>query len=169
MKSSHYLAIAVRLFSVALFLYALKNSLMLVEVISSGTINGIPASTVFILTTTLSPLAAAILLWLFPFSVTNLILKPETDLPVEPMGPAPLLTVLIISIGIYTLFYAIIDSIYWLNFWHLNSRNQVLSGPIPLGDPSKANMIATAFELAISMALVFKAKTLAFYTLKFSK
>lgn len=169
MKPSHYLAIAVRLFSVVLFLYALRQSSILMEVIRSNSLNGAPVSIFFILATTLSPFAASIFLWFFPFTVSNLILKPEIDKTIEPMNAHSVLTVLVLSIGLYIFFYALIDSIYWVTLWHMSSQSQYASASLYLADDNKANMLATAVELAASVAILLKAKTLSYRILRLTK
>ena len=40
MKSSHYLAIAVRLFAIMLFIYGLRQLLPLIELVITGNISG---------------------------------------------------------------------------------------------------------------------------------
>lgn len=158
MKSSHYLAIAIRLFSIVLFIYSIRQSSLLIEIALNGTINGMVASTVFVAATTIGPLLIAILLWFFPFSVAKAILKPEIDLPVEPMAPASMLAVFIATIGVFAFYYASVDALYWLTIWNLSS--QVNSGAsVGIGPESKANMWATAFEFIFSICLILRAKS----------
>lgn len=168
MKASHYLAIGIRLFSVALCLYTLQQSSILIEVLISGGINGVETSILFVLSTTVLPILAAAMLWCFPLTLSRSILKPEVDQPVECLSAQSVLTVLILAIGLYTMFYAVIDSIYWTTLWHMSSESQHSSAPIQLSEESKANMLATAIELTASIAILLKARSLSCRLLHFS-
>ena len=160
MKSSHYLAIAVRLFAIVIFLYALRQSTMLIELLMNGSINGMDVSIIFISITTLCPLIGAVLLWYFPFSITNSILRPEMDQAIEPMNAQSILTVFVLAIGLYAFYNAVIDSVYWLTLWHMSERSSYSGTPFDIGGESKANMVATAIELGASIAILLKARSL---------
>lgn len=169
MKSSHYLAIAVRLFSIVLFIYALRQSTMLIEVFTNGSINDIPVSIMFMLVTSIFPLVIAILLWYFPLSVSRSILKPDIDQPIEAMNAQSILTVLVLAIGLYVLYFAASDSIYWATLWHMSSQSNYSEAPLYLGGDNKANMVTTAVELAASIAIILKARTLSSRMLQVAK
>lgn len=160
MKSSHYLAIAVRLFAIAIFIYGLRQSTMLVEVLIRGSINDMNVSVIFMLAATLFPLVGAIFLWYFPFSVTSSILKPEIDQPVEPMDAQSVLTVLILAIGLVALYNAFVDSMFWLTLWHMSEQSMDSSVQLSLNSENKSNMVTTAIELGVSIAILLKAKSL---------
>ncbi|CAH0991964.1 hypothetical protein SIN8267_02079 [Sinobacterium norvegicum] len=169
MKSSHYLAIAVKLFAIVLFIFSLRQSTSLVEVFLSDSINGMPVSTLFIAGTVLIPLIVSLLLWFFPLSVSKSILKPEIDLPIEPINSTTILTVFVLAIGLYVFYYAFVDLVYWAVLWNMESHSQYSMAPLSLTEDNKANMVATALELVISIGLILKAKTLASNMLKFAK
>lgn len=169
MKSSHYLAIAVRLFAIVLFIFSLRQSTSLVEVFLSDSINGMPVSTLFIAGTVLIPLIVSLLLWFFPLSVSKSILKPEIDLPIEPINSTIILTVFVLAIGLYVFYYAFVDLVYWAVLWNMESHSQYSMAPLSLTEDNKANMVATALELVISIGLILKAKTLASNMLRFAK
>lgn len=160
MKSSHYLAIAVRLFSIVLFVYSLRQSSLLVEYLVNDSINGMEASLFFISVSTLAPLFVAILLWYFPVSVARSILKPEIDQKLEPIRPQSVLTVLVLALGLYAFYYAVVESIYWLTLWHLSERSIFSEAPLYLTVENKANMVATAIELFASIIILFKARSI---------
>jgi len=169
MKSSHYLAIAVRLFSIVLFIFALRQSTSLIEVFLNDSINGMPVSTLFIAGTVLIPLIVSLLLWFFPLSVSKSILKQEMDQPIEPVNSTTILSVFVIAIGLYVFYYAFIDFVYWAVLWNMESHSQYSMAPLSLTEENKANMVATAVELVISVVLILKAKTLASNMLRFAK
>ncbi len=115
----------------------------------------------FAITSSVFPMVVASLLWLFPMMASSYILKPEMDKPIEPMNSQAVLTVLVLAIGLYFLYYAISDSIYWLTFWKIAERSQEHIGSLYLGAENEASMIATAVELVISIVLLVKARTIA--------
>ena len=160
MKSSHYLAIAVRLFAIAIFIFGLRQSTMLVQVLMRGSINDMNVSTLFMLATTLFPLISSVFLWHFPFSVTNSILRPEIDLPVEPMNAQSMLTVLVLAIGLIALYNALIDSMFWLTLWHMSEQSMYSDVQLSINNENKANMVSTALELGLSIIIILKAKSL---------
>lgn len=166
MKSSHYLAIAVRLFSIALFLLALRQTPVLFEVLIYGGINEMPASLFFIATTVLVPLIIAFLLWRLPLSVARSILPPETDNPVEPLDLASFLTVFLAVIGFIGCYYALTELVYWSVLFHLESSSQYFTPSLRLTDENKAEMAATVFELIVALILVLKARVISLKMLK---
>jgi hypothetical protein len=169
MKSSHYLAIAIRLFSIVVFIYFLRQSSYLIEVILNGTIDGMAASAIFVAATTIGPLLMAMLLWLFPVSVAKIILKPEVDLPVKPMAPASILSVLIVSIGVFAFYYAVTDALYWATMWNLSSQLNNSGAFVGIGPESKASMWATAFEFIFSLCLILRAKSASHMLIRFAQ
>ncbi len=169
MKSSHYLAIAVRLFSIVLFIYALRQSTMLIEVIIKDSINGMPVSLLFISATVFSPLAISLLLWYFPLTVSNKILKPEIDKVIEPLSAISILTVMVLAIGLYVFYHAFIDSVYWATLWHMSSQGPNADASLYLMEDNKANIVATIVEIIVSIGLIFKAKSLSYRLLRLAE
>lgn len=166
MKSSHYMAVAVRLFAIVLFIYSIQQSTILLDALINGSIQGVKVSSAFILTTSIIPLIVGVLLWIFPLTVARAILKGELDKPAEAVDAQSMLTVLILSIGLYTLYYAVVDSVYWLTYWNMASNS---NGAMGIGAESKSNMIVTALELMVSISLVLKPRTLSYFMLNIAK
>lgn len=169
MKSSHYLTIAVRLFSVVLFIYALRQSTILLELIIKDSINGMPVSLLFISVTVFSPLAISLLLWNFPLIVSKKILKPEIDKVIKPMSTLSILTVLVLGIGLFVFYQALVDSIYWATIWHMSAQGPNADASLYLMEDNKANIVTTIAEVVVSIGLIFKAKSLSYYMLRFAK
>ena len=162
MKSSHYLAIALRVFAIFLVFYGLQQSSTLMEVFGTGGINGITVSILFALSTTICPILMALVLWFFPATVTNLILTPAMDKPVEPIQVKEVLTVLVLGISLFSLYNAIIDSVYWATWWKMASNSEYMVGTsLSLDSETRANMVTTALEVVVSLFLLFKARTVA--------
>lgn len=78
------------------------------------------------------------------------------------MGTQKLLSVLIITLGLFTLYYGVVDTAYWMLY-------QKFMSDIPSNDQAAntSAMITTGVELVLSFILIAKAKTIAYYLLKF--
>jgi hypothetical protein len=166
MKTSQYLAIAVRLFSIMLFITGLRQLLPLIELITSGSVNGMGVSLIFAIPMALIPILFSFVLWFFPVSVSALIIRPEMDQNVVPLTQGSWLVIMIISLGLGTLYYAVSDTIAWLYFWHMSINSSFDNENIVLRAGDKANMFITLLELIASLFLILKAKTVSRYLLK---
>ncbi len=91
-------------------------------------------------------------------TVSASVIRPALDQPFEPVSAASILTVLVLAIGLYVLYFAISDSVYWLTLWHM-SRDNYSEATLYLGGETKANMIATGIELILAVVLVARART----------
>ncbi|WP_049630494.1 hypothetical protein [Cellvibrio sp. pealriver] len=169
MKSTHYLAIAVRLFSVILFLYGVKNSSFIFSLIFDLG-NQIPISTwSFAIASTVLPVVAASFLWMFPMLIANALIKPEMDQLVEPISVKSALAVLVSVIGLFFLFNGIIDSVYWMTLWKLaNSHDSGVVGNFHFGSENISSMVATGVELLLSAFLILKSRACAYHMLRFA-
>ena len=114
MKPQHYLAIILRIFAIALFIYSLRQFSFVYEFFVNGNINGLKFSALFILATAIITMFIAFILWLFPLTLSKKIIGKEYNLELEALNAPSMLAILILAIGFYFLFYAIIDTIYWL-------------------------------------------------------
>ena len=166
MKSSHYLAIAVRIFALMLFIYGLRQMFPVLELFLLGTVNGMEVSPFFVIVTSIIPILFSIVLWLFPLSISASILKPEMDLDVVPLSQGDWLVVLLIGLGLYTLYLAISDSIFWLYLLHMSSLS---NSSLEMRVEDKANLVISLLEVTVSIFLILKAKTMATFILKTTK
>lgn len=163
MKPTHYLAIGVRLFSIVLALYGAQQLAYLSSFLSTDYVDivslVIVASTIFI------PILAAIVLWLFPMTVANIVIKPAMDRPIESMTAQSNLTVLILALALYFLYYTVINAIYWISYWQFiqDSYDFVLS------PDDKADIVTNIVELSASLFLLFRANFVSEKMLHFAK
>lgn len=169
MKSSHYLAIAVRLFAIALFIYGLRQLLPIIELVISGSINGMVVSPFFAVVVALIPIVFSIVLWTFPLSLSRSILKTDMDREVAPLSQDNWLVVILIGIGIYTLYYGLVDSIYWIYVLHISSENAMSDVPLLMGAGDKANLVISIMEVVASMIIILRSTTISKLILKISK
>ena len=160
MKPTHYLAVVVRIFSILLFLYGLRQSFFLIGLVT-GELSGLTVSIAFALSSVMLPILVAVFLWYFPMKVAKSILKPEIDQPVEPMNAQSWLTVLLLAVATNFLYFAIIDAVHWATVWQMSERSQGGQVPLYLNEDNKANMVATVIQLLVSATLILKARTLA--------
>jgi hypothetical protein len=153
MKTQHYLAVFIKLFALILFLYFLKEFLFVIQL-------GLENIWYELISFSIG-MVASILLWMFPLTVSKTIVKPEINKEINPIGAKEFLTLLVITLGLFTLFYAISDTVYWVLVY------KIMEGEIPSGVVAEntANMIATAVELLLSLLLITKSKNIVSYLL----
>ena len=168
MKPTHYFAILVRLFAIVLAIYAVRQSSFLVEVLNNGGVQGYGLPLAFAWASTLVPLLVSLCLWFFPMTVSRLIIRPELDQSFEPVGLKGLLTVLVLGIGLYVLYFAVSDTVYWLTLWQM-SHDDYSDSTLYLGSDSKAAMVTTAIELVLAFVLVARARTVSDAMLKLTR
>jgi hypothetical protein len=166
MKPNQYLSIAVRLFSIILFIEGLRQLVPLLELTISGTVNGMMVSYFFAFLMAILPILFSVVLWFFPVSVSALILRPEIDQDVVPLSQGSWLVVILIGLGLYTLYYAVSDSMSWIYVWHMSTQGFNDGVDFSLRGEDKANMFITFLEVLASLSLVLKAKTISRYLLK---
>lgn len=168
MKPTHYFAILVRLFAIALAIYAVRQSSFLIEVLKNGGVQGYELPSAFAWVPTLVPLLVSLFLWFFPMTVSRWVVRPELDQSFEPVGAKGLLTVIVLGIGLYVLYFAVSDAVYWLTLWQM-SHDNYSDSTLYLGSDSKAAMVTKVIELIIAVALVARARTVSDAMLKLTR
>ncbi|MFC6438853.1 hypothetical protein [Bowmanella sp. JS7-9] len=169
MRSTHYLAIMVRLFSVALFLKAFERFALYLGVIwnedtlGSPLFNFVDVLTIIILT------IVAILLWSFPLSTAKSILTPELEQPVKPLLPITFLSVAIVGIALLTLYFAIADAVYWVTIWNLSKQEVMKLEPFYFESQDIAAIWATTVQFGMSVILLLRPKTIASTLLRIAR
>lgn len=166
MKPVDYVAIAIRFLAIALFIYGLKalgGSLQLFyEEYSVPT-----ASWVVSLIHTVTPIMLGFILWFFPNLIARKIIGDENSEPAA-LSAYSLLSTLVAALGVFTFFYAFADAWYWAFFASMAS-----DAPYGYETPFKPDIIggmwATGIELALSLILIFKCRTIANFIIKVSR
>jgi hypothetical protein len=154
MDSKIFVAIGVRLFAIALAIYSLKSMPGMYIYFDSENYK----SAAFMFAGLLVfVMLIAIFLWKFPLTVaSNIIPNIENEERDTSWNEKELLTVGLILMGIYFLYYVISDVVYWLYIWNYS---QSYSGvEIELNSEQKGSIVATCVELALSILLIFGAK-----------
>lgn len=162
MKPHHYLAIFVRLFAIALFIFAIQQSSYLLQLIIFGEIQGYQAPVFQIFLSLFIPLSISLILWFFPVIAAKSILKPEIDQNIEPTDKVSIFFVAISAIGLYVTYYALVDVTYYFTLWQISSSPDTYGNYDDLFTPDlKANIWATVLEFAMGLLLIFKGKSIA--------
>lgn len=166
MHPSHYLAIAIRIFAIGLFLYGLRQLGLVYEVFVNDALHGFPVSRTFALGTSILPVIVSVVMWRFPLSVARRIATPEIDLPLEPLRARSILAALIGALSLFFLFYAVVDAVYWATYWHMVQSGEIADAVLRIGGEQKANTLATIVELVVATGILLKSNTLAAYILR---
>ena len=162
MKPHHYLAIFVRLFAIALFIFAIQQSSYLFQLIIFGQIQLYQAPIFQIFLSLFIPIFISLVLWFFPVITAKSILKPEIDQDIEATSKLSIFFVIVSAIGLYVTFYALVDATYYFTLWQISNSPDSYGNYHDLFTPDiKDNIWATVVELAVGLILIFKGKTIA--------
>ena len=164
MQIHQYLAIGLRIFAVALFIYGIQFTGSVIELFRFGTVSGIEASALFIILNPIVPWVIAALLWLFPVTIAKSFLSPSLDSKVEPISNPTILAVFIAAIGLYVFAFGVIDMSYWVTILYLMAQS---NSEIP--NDTKANITATVLQLIFSSLLIARCRTVSGYINRVSK
>ncbi|MCW8880466.1 MAG: hypothetical protein OQK04_20315 [Kangiellaceae bacterium] len=167
MDATYYFGIIVRLFAIILFLFGVEKLQPVFEFgIYADSMVG--PSLVFSLISALAPILVAMFIWLFPLSVAKKLLPPTNE-QVKAISSQSTLTVLILAIGVYTFYYAVVNSIYWITLAHVFVRDEYGGIVKSLSNQDKAHIFSTIIEFILSLVLIAKAKTISRKLSDFSK
>ena len=162
MQAHQYLAIGFRLLAIVVFIYALRQLAMAFAVAFTDSYAGIPASSGVFLVLGLIPLLVAILLWAFPVTIAKKVIPAESEVSVVPEKTFSILVALVLTVGLYTIFYAAVDLVYWVTYAHLlASSPESYDRASDAFQENKASMLATAFEFMVSLFIILRAKFIA--------
>lgn len=159
MRVHHYLAIALKIFSIILVIYSLRFFTTLIEAIRYNTINGVIVNEWFVVFNLLIVWSIAAMLWFFPLTVSKSFVRGELDQTVEPLATSSILTISVAVIGVFTLSNGIIDIVYWSILIHM-SQDSSFSVASP---EATSGVTSTVLEVVIGAFLIFKSRTIAGY------
>ncbi|WP_316365616.1 hypothetical protein [Candidatus Thiodiazotropha sp. CDECU1] len=150
MGKDEIVAIAVRLFSVALAIYGLKNLPGMVAYFNQeemqGAVYAFTGITVLIF-------VIALLLWHFPLSVAKKIIpKNNSTIKATEWNSNELLICGLIILGVYFLFYVVSDAIYWFYVWKYSISFE--GSRIELNIDQVASIYATIGEFVVVIILL---------------
>lgn len=163
----HYLALFVKIFAVALFLYSIAILNRLLQIYLAGfTLESEP----YILVTGLNflvPLFLSIIFWKFPKLITKKIYNGDENF--GELHSMPLLASIIAGTGIFYLFHAFSDAMYWLVFMSsMNGSQDTTYIQGSMEHDYTAAIVVTAIELILALILILKCKSIAKWTSKIS-
>lgn len=162
MNRKEVVAVAVRLFSIVLFLYGLKYFLQSITVFfEQGDLE--IAAYVY---TGFSILIAliALLFWLFPYTIASVVL-PKKPLKTGAVNwnCGNVLSCSFIILGMYFLYYVITDAVYW--FYVINYSNN-FGIAMELTSDNRASIFSTVIEFVMSVFLILGSSGIARLILK---
>jgi hypothetical protein len=146
MKASHILAVIIRLFSIALFIYAV-NSIPFIFSMNQYQDSLVPL--VLSLIVIVLVLFVAVFLWKFPLSIARKIteIPGETDTLPSSMSSEEFASICFFTLGLYLLYRVTGELVYWVKFLN-DPLVQQMQGEIP------ADQMASLWALGIRTALV---------------
>ena len=164
MRIHHYFAIGLKIFSLVLFIYGVTYAAPLIEIYTTGTVNGIQADVSYYAINLALIIFVAVYLWFFPVSTSKWFLGAQQNQEVVPLPKQDTLAIFIVAIGLYVFAWGIIDIVYWASFLHLGLTFDPSAET--LSPESKANIVATIIQLILGAGLILKSQTLSAKILK---
>lgn len=154
MKLEHIVALAVRLFSIAVAIYALRNGISLVPYFQE---QGWDNASYAYLALMVGLLLLSLYLWYFPLTVSGRLMTFKGDgiKEVTSASAKEIQAVGFTILGMYLLFNVISDIVYWLTIWFIGNRNSNID-ITPTADQI-SSIIATGVELVFAVALLLGA------------
>jgi len=155
MKLEHVLALAVRIFAIALIIQALKTAVNLIVFLKTSDSS---FTSVAYFGTVVSLVLLAVILWKFPVLIARKIANFPTldEAEISSVDSEKFLQTGLTILGIYFLYYVITDLFYWGYFLIASSRDP--ANPIELTLEHKSLIFSTFVELVIALFLIFGTK-----------
>ena len=158
MKLEHIVALIVRLFAIALAVYALRNGITFVPYIYGQ--GGILQANIFA-GVIVSFLIIAIVLWKFPLTVARKLVafREPGNIEIESVSENQIQVLAVSVLGFYFLFYVVSDITYWFYIWLMSQRNSGIQ--IELSIDQKGQMVSTAIEFVFALFLLLGSERIA--------
>jgi hypothetical protein len=151
MKLEIIVAIAVRLFAIAVAIYALRNGASLAPYFYA---QGWQSESFLYAGVMVVLLIVAFGLWNFPLTVARKIVPPHSSSKSEAVSTSTnqIQIVGFTILGIYLLFFVLSDIVYWVFIWFITQRNPSLSMEITV--EQKGAMLSTFIEFIFVVFLL---------------
>ncbi len=154
MRINQLVAIAIRILSIVLGLYAIRNSFSLVPAYYE---QGFETVSYYYAGVMVTFIIAAVFLWKFPLTIANYIIPHESEEPYSISINAQQFQVAGFAIlGLYFLFYVISDLVYWGVMLFISARETDTT--VSFTPDQKGGMVATVFEFIFVLFLLFGGK-----------
>ena len=167
MNSTYYFGVMVRLFAIALFVYGVSRLEYVIN-FSSYSDSYVDQSIIFSIVSSVLPMVISIIIWFFPLLVAQKILPSSDDSKVE-IDAHSLLTVFVLAIGLYAIYYAIADSLYWLTLANVFVRDEFGGISKTFSNQDKSSIVATVIQFLLAVFLLARAKTIATQLFSFAR
>ena len=154
MDNKQVIAVGVRVLAIALLMYIIRYIPTVVAGFESGSPDWI---NYYSLGFVVSILFISAILWLFPQTITKKIIPKDIKVDEVKIHKDSMLSLGLIMLGMYFLFYTIGDLIFW---------GYVLIGSGLLSPDQKVNILVSFIELGICLVLIFGSRGLSNIILK---
>jgi hypothetical protein len=146
------LAVCLRAVAVLWFMYVLSHAVSVLPLAAEGPEPRV--SWAFLISSIAAQLVGCALLWVFPFTIANKLLRASgSDKDTTPVSAYQWQVLILTGIGIWVLTRAVPDTVYWAVIAQANHSVDVALAP-----DQKAGIVATVVELAVGIALVVGSK-----------
>lgn len=151
MKLEHIVGLAVRLFSITLALYALRNAISFFPYFYDQAWR---TEAYAYLALMVFFLFLALFLWHFPLTIAKRLItfKDSGEDCVDSVTADQLQIVGFTTLGIYLLFNVLSDVVYWLSILFISNRNKSVT--TELSPDQLSNMVSTGIELIFVLFLL---------------
>ena len=152
MNIQHYTAIAIRLASLLLLLYALRLAAVFISDISSFNLAD-DITQLYLLGSILLTTVTGLICWFLPMTLARLIVKPVWDTKIIAFNASALLRVMIILLGLYFVLDALLDIARFIFQMSFNGTAYITS---ELSQRLKAAYAVVTLQMVIGLFLVMK-------------
>jgi hypothetical protein len=154
MSPTQVVAIAVRLFAVLIAVFTLGNGFTALYMLTGD--QATLGVAVVVLLTVSVPLIIAVLLWTFPMTVAGKLLpRTRADAPAPVWHASDVQAAALAIIGMWLVIDMLLNTIYWIVF--LMNRRSGYFADIPLSPENIGDMVSTAAQLVLGLALILGA------------
>ena len=164
MKTRNLTAIMLRVAALYFLYITIVRLISTYDLLVSGNFASANVSLPVIITSNLLPLLGFVILWLFPNSIAQLIVKPSNNETIQPMPSNEWLRIVVISMGLYLTVFAVLDASYWLASYLLMHEHD---GAIFMAE-QKAAIITTGLEFITGLLLINKNAWISQHLLNFN-
>ncbi len=155
MKLEHIVALAVRLFAIAVAIYALRTGISLVPYFYEQEWVGASYTYAGLM---LTLLLVSVGLWMFPLTIARglVAFREPGEVDVKSASADQIQTIAYSVLGLYLLYHVLSDIVYWGFTLFITLRNSAI--PIELSIEQIGLMIATVVELLFVLFLLLGAR-----------
>ena len=154
MKLNEVTAIALRIFAICLFLYALHQFVELAGYIDDASPDQLTVPILYFIAIIFVPMVISIIIWMFPLTVVKIFLPKMETQEVRLSDDGSFLAAALAVLGVYVLTYAVPDLAFHITRIYMLARMWKAGHDARLGSEGIADFIATILEIIIAFWLI---------------